>query len=212
MSEEGFCMRNKKSFLVSHLMEGYNKRERKPDRKAIVRGEKDMGIKIIREDITKMKTDAVVNAANRQLMAGGGVCGAIFQAAGYDALTKACRAIGGCETGQAVITKGFDLAADYIIHTAGPVWTGGEQNERNLLASCYKNSLKLARENGCRSIAFPLISSGIFGYPREEALEVAIQTMEEFLKENQMEICLVIFDEETLMLAEKKYPSLTGRE
>jgi O-acetyl-ADP-ribose deacetylase (regulator of RNase III) len=132
-------------------------------------------------DLTQMKTDAIVNAANSSLTMGGGVCGAIFQAAGVKELTQACQAIGQCPTGQAVITPGFNLAAKYIIHTVGPVWSGGQNNESDLLANCYQNSLKLAFLNNCQSIAFPLISAGIFGYPKDQAKTIAEKTINSFL-------------------------------
>ena len=154
-----------------------------------------MPFKIIHGDITKAEADAIVNAANTRLLAGGGVCGAIFAAAGADKLARACEAIGGVATGSAVITQAFALPAKYIIHTAGPVWYGGGAGEAKLLASCYNSSLKLAKENGCRSVAFPLISAGIFGYPKDEALRVAEESIMDFLRENGgMEVSLVLFD------------------
>ena len=124
-----------------------------------------MPFRIIQGDITTVKADVLVNAANNQLLAGSGVCGAIFRAAGYTQMQDACRRIGYCPTGDAVITPAFQLSARYVIHTVGPVWEGGEHNERELLYSCYVQSLALADAYGARSIAFPLISSGIFGYP-----------------------------------------------
>ena len=131
-------------------------------------------IEIIKQGITRADADAIVNAANEGLRAGSGVCGAIFEEAGYDDLRAACAAIGHCDTGSAVITPGFALKARYIIHAVGPVWHGGGRGEAELLASCYAASIDLAVENGCRSFAFPLISSGIYGYPKEEAWRVAI--------------------------------------
>ena len=125
-------------------------------------------------NITNADVDAIVNAANEGLQAGGGVCGAIFKNAGHDELQKACDAIGGCDTGGAVITPGFALKARYVIHAVGPVWRGGRNGEAELLASCYSESIRVAVENGCKTIAFPLISSGIFGYPKEEAWRVAL--------------------------------------
>ena len=141
-----------------------------------------MALSLIRCDITTLQVDAIVNAANSALAPGGGVCGAIFKAAGYQELDAACKAIGGCSTGQAVITGGFALPAKYVIHTVGPIWHGGDRNEPQLLRDCYLNSLKLAAARGCQSIAFPLISSGIYGYPKKEAFKIAIAAIEEFLK------------------------------
>ncbi|MDR0652443.1 MAG: macro domain-containing protein, partial [Synergistaceae bacterium] len=130
-----------------------------------------MPFEIVREDITKMKADAIVNAANTELRMGGGVCGAIFAAAGAAELQKACDKLAPVVTGEAVITPGFGLPAKFIIHTPGPVWQGGTSGEEGLLRSCYINSLRVAEENGCESVAFPLISSGIYGYPKKDALK-----------------------------------------
>ncbi|MCD8161897.1 MAG: macro domain-containing protein [Synergistaceae bacterium] len=153
-----------------------------------------MAFEIIHGDITKVKADAIVNAANTSLRAGGGVCGAIFAAAGAEDLTRACEDVGGVATGAAVVTPGFALPAKYIIHTAGPVWHGGGAGEPELLASCYKSSLKLSAEKGCRSVAFPLISAGIFGYPKDEAMRVAETSIREFLREDDgMRVMLVLF-------------------
>ncbi len=135
-------------------------------------------------DITDLSTDAVVNAANSQLRQGGGVCGAIFHKAGATKLADACSHIGHCETGNAVITPGFDLPAKYVIHAVGPIWQGGNSNEAELLYNAYKQSLILAKENDCRSIAFPLISSGIYGYPKEQAWQIAIQSCSDFINDN----------------------------
>ena len=136
-----------------------------------------MPFSLVRNDIVNMRVDAIVNAANSSLAPGGGVCGAIFAAAGRTALEKACRAIGHCDVGSAVITPGFDLPARYVIHAVGPIWQGGSRGEADLLHSCYTRALHLARENGCESIAFPLMSSGILGYPKPQALRVAINAI-----------------------------------
>lgn len=151
-----------------------------------------MPFKIICGDITKVQADAIVNAANERLLMGGGVCGAIFRAAGYAELTEACQDIGHCPTGDAVITPAFHLPAQYVIHTVGPVWEGGDHGERELLYQCYAKSLALAESYGLRSIAFPLISSGIFGYPREEALQVCEEAIEDFLAVHEMDVHLVL--------------------
>lgn len=144
-------------------------------------------------DITLMESDAIVNAANTELLAGGGVCGAIFRAAGHAELQKACNALSPIRTGEAVITPGFRLKAKYIIHTAGPVYNGGRYGEEELLRSCYRSSLKIAQEHGLKSIAFPLISAGIYGYPYEEALKIAREELEAFCKNNEIDAYLVLF-------------------
>jgi O-acetyl-ADP-ribose deacetylase (regulator of RNase III) len=153
-----------------------------------------MPFTIIRNDITKLRVDAIVNAANTSLRMGGGVCGAIFSAAGADRLQTVCNAYAPIKTGEAVVTQGFNLPAKYIIHTAGPVYRGGNQGEEALLRSCYINSLKLAVKHGCESIAFPLISSGIYGYPKSEALRVATDTIRNFISEHDIDVSLVVFD------------------
>ena len=163
-------------------------------------------IKIQLGDIVKLDTDAVVNAANSHLAEGSGVCGAIFRAAGSKKLTEACDAIGGCETGSAVITPGFGLKAKYIIHAVGPVWRGGNEDESELLRGAYETSLNLAMENKCRSIGFPLISAGIYGYPLEQAWEVALGTCIEFIECNSdldMEIIFTVLDKNIMMLGEQ---------
>ena len=161
-----------------------------------------MPLNIIRQDITKLKVDAIVNAANTNLQMGGGVCGAIFKAAGAGKLQAACDALAPIKTGEAVITPGFDLPAKYIIHTAGPVWRGGSKGEEAQLHDCYSNSLKLAVKHECESIAFPLISSGIYGYPKQEALRVATDTIRGFLNETDIDVTLVVFDKEALTASE----------
>ena len=162
--------------------------------------------------ITKLHTDAIVNAANDGLYQGGGVCGAIFAEAGADQLTKACREIGGCKTGNAVITPGFNLPAKYIIHAVGPVWSGGNYNEPKLLYSAYKQYLLLDKENGCHSIGFPLISAGIFGYPKNQAWRMAVQACYDFINDNDYEIDIIfaVLDEDILALGEETINDIVG--
>ena len=163
-------------------------------------------IEIRKENIINLDTDAIVNAANSGLQAGGGVCGAIFRAAGYDKLQEACDAIGHCDTGSAVITPGFDLKAKYVIHAVGPIYRGGQNKERENLYNAYRSSLELAVSNGCRSIGFPLISAGIYGYPVEEAWDVAIEACMDFVmvKENHsLEIIFAVLDDRMLKMGEK---------
>jgi O-acetyl-ADP-ribose deacetylase (regulator of RNase III) len=167
-----------------------------------------MPFEIIRNDITKMNVDVIVNAANSKLKMGGGVCGAIFNAAGAEDLQRECDSIGGCDAGEAVITKGYALLAKYIIHTVGPMWQGGNFNEEKYLRNCYLNSLNLAKENNLYSIAFPLISSGIYGYPKDKALKVAMAAIHEFLLENDMAVYLAVFDKKALDLSEKLFKSI----
>lgn len=157
---------------------------------------------IVRQDITKMNVDAIVNAANTALQRGGGVCGAIFQAAGAKQLQAACDPLAPIQTGEAVITPGFALPAKFIIHTAGPVYDSrnAEESER-LLRSAYTESLRLAAENGCDSIAFPLISAGIYGYPKDEALRVATEAIRDFLADREMDVTLTVFDKSSFAVS-----------
>lgn len=159
-------------------------------------------ITIQKIDITALQVDAIVNAANEGLWAGGGVCGAIFRAAGMRELQDACGKIGGCKTGSAVITPGFALPASFVIHAVGPIWNGGSFGERDQLYGAYASSLALAVENGCKSIAFPLISSGIYGYPVPEAWEVAISACKDFLASNDISIVFAVLTDDMKALGE----------
>lgn len=162
-----------------------------------------MPFKILRQDITKMEVDVIVNAANTQLKMGGGVCKAIFNAAGKKELKQACDQLAPIKTGEAIITSGFKLPAKYIIHTAGPIYQDGLHDEDKLLAACYHNSLHLALEYNCSSIAFPLISSGIYGYPKQEAFEIASTTIKAFLELHDLDVYLVVFDKDAFKLSEQ---------
>ena len=167
-----------------------------------------MPLRIVRNDITKMQTDAIVNAANSELRMGGGVCGAIFAAAGAEQLQEECRRIGHCNTGEAVITGGYSLPAKYIIHAVGPVWHGGGHDEARKLYNSYNGSLELALKHDCNSIAFPLISSGIYGYPKDQALQIAITAIGDFLLKHDMEVYLVVFDRKAYALSEKLFSAI----
>ena len=167
-----------------------------------------MPFQILHNDITNMETDAIVNAANSNLLAGGGVCGSIFSSAGKDELQKECEKIGSCPVGHAVITNGYNLKSKYIIHAVGPIYKDGNSNEAKYLKSAYESSLKLAKDYNLKSIAFPLISSGIYGYPKEEALNIAISTIKEFLENNDMDIYLVVFDRKAVHLSEELYDGI----
>ena len=163
-----------------------------------------MPFEIVKKDITTMQVDAIVNAANKTLLGGGGVDGAIHEAAGKK-LFEECKNLGGCEVGEAKITLGYNLPAKYVIHTVGPIYSGGSFGEAQMLESCYRNSLNLAKTRGVESIAFPLISAGAYGYPKDEALRIASSTITAFLAENDMYVYLTIYGEDSF----SSYPDLT---
>ena len=166
-----------------------------------------MSLHIVRTDITTMKVDAIVNAANESLLGGGGVDGAIHRAAGPELLAE-CRTLNGCKTGQAKITKGYRLPAKFVIHTVGPIWRGGAHNERELLISAYRSSLELAAANQCQTVAFPLISAGAYGYPKEQALKIAVNTIEDFLRTHPMTVYLILFDQAAYQLSKTLFAHL----
>jgi O-acetyl-ADP-ribose deacetylase len=160
---------------------------------------KPQRIKIVQGDITRLRVEAIVNAANNSLLGGGGVDGAIHRAAG-PALLEECRALGGCATGSAKLTHGYNLPAKWVIHTVGPVWMGGDQHEDELLASCYRNCLRLARDHEFRTVAFPSISTGVYGFPVRRACRIALREISEFLEQNSFPrvATVVCFDDLTL--------------
>ena len=172
-----------------------------------------MPLQIIKGDITKMHVDAIVNAANNSLLGGGGVDGWIHRAAGPE-LVQECALLGGCETEDAKITHGYKLPCKYVIHTVGPIWCNGAHGEKGKLVSCYRKSMALAEEYGCKSVAFPLISAGVYGYPKDQALQVAVETIHACLEEQGstqgMQVYIVLFDQSNYENAKRIFPDITA--
>ena len=169
-----------------------------------------MPLQIVRNNIVNMDVDAIVNTANPEPQVGGGTDFAIYKAAGYDRLLKARKKIGRIDPGNVALTKGYGLSARYIIHTVGPVWRGGEFGEREILRKCYMASLKLAKQKRCRSIAFPLISTGVYRFPKSEALDIATESIRGFLQDSEMNVFLVVFGREEYELSGKIYEGVTS--
>ena len=167
-----------------------------------------MPIQIVRNDITKMNCDAIVNAANQTLLGGGGVDGAIHRAAGPELLAE-CKTLGGCHTGEAKITGAYRLPCKYVIHTVGPAWRGGAYHEEEKLISCYRNSLKLAEDYHCDSVAFPLISAGAYGYPKEQALQTAVSEICKFLMHHDIMVYIVVFDKDCFQISKRLIHDIT---